>query len=32
MIDHGIGVAEVASYSVKKVDSDYFGEEKISHS
>lgn len=27
MIDHGIGVAEVASYSVKKVDSDYFEEE-----
>ena len=27
MIDHGIGVADVASYSVKKIDSDYFGEE-----
>ncbi len=27
MIDHGIGVAEVASYVVKKADLDYFGEE-----
>ena len=27
MIDHGIGVAEVASYTVKKADLDYFGEE-----
>jgi len=27
MIDHGIGVTEVATYSVKKVDSDYFEEE-----
>lgn len=27
MIDHGIGVADLASYSVKKVDSDYFEEE-----
>jgi restriction system protein len=27
MIDHGLGVAEVASYVVKKVDLDYFGEE-----
>lgn len=27
MIDHGIGVAEVATYTVKKMDSDYFGEE-----
>jgi len=26
MIDHGIGVAEVASYAVKKVDADYFTE------
>lgn len=26
MIEHGIGVTEVASYTVKKVDSDYFGE------
>jgi restriction system protein len=27
MIDHGIGVAEVASYTVKKTDLDYFGDE-----
>jgi restriction system protein len=27
MIDHGIGVNEIASYTVKKVDLDYFGEE-----
>lgn len=27
MIDYGIGVAEVATYTVKRVDSDYFGEE-----
>ena len=27
MIDHNIGVAEVASYVVKKADLDYFGEE-----
>jgi restriction system protein len=27
MIDYGIGVAEIASYTVKKVDLDYFGEE-----
>lgn len=27
MIDHSIGVAEVANYSVKKIDLDYFGEE-----
>jgi restriction system protein len=26
MIDHGIGVTEVVSYSVKKVDADYFTE------
>ena len=26
MIEHGIGVTEVASFTVKKVDSDYFGE------
>jgi restriction system protein len=26
MIDHGIGVAEVANYKVKKVDADYFSE------
>lgn len=28
MIDHGIGVTEVASYNVKKVDADYFGYEE----
>jgi len=27
MIDHGLGVADVASYSVKKLDLDYFDEE-----
>ncbi len=27
MIDHGIGVTEVASYVVKKIDSDYFDED-----
>jgi restriction system protein len=27
MIDHGIGVNEVATYSVRKIDLDYFGEE-----
>lgn len=27
MIDHGIGVTEVASYAVKRIDSDYFEEE-----
>ncbi len=27
MIDHNIGVTEVASYVVKKADLDYFGEE-----
>ncbi len=27
MIDHGIGVAEVATYHVKRVDLDYFGAE-----
>ncbi len=27
MIDHGIGVTEVVSYAVKRVDSDYFEEE-----
>jgi restriction system protein len=26
MIDHGVGVAEVANYAVKKVDADYFSE------
>lgn len=27
MIDHGVGVTEVARYVVKKIDSDYFGDE-----
>lgn len=27
MIDHGIGVTDVVVYTIKKVDSDYFGEE-----
>lgn len=27
MIDHGVGVTEVASYAVKRIDLDYFGEE-----
>jgi restriction system protein len=27
MIDHGVGVADVASYHVKRVDLDYFDEE-----
>jgi restriction system protein len=27
MIDHGIGVTEVVSYRVKRVDSDYFSRE-----
>jgi restriction system protein len=27
MIDHGVGVADVATYHVKRVDADYFGEE-----
>ena len=27
MIDHGIGVANVATYTVKKVDLDYFEDE-----
>jgi restriction system protein len=27
MIDHGIGVSEVATYAVKRVDSDYFSQE-----
>ena len=27
MIDHNVGITEVASYVIKKVDSDYFGEE-----
>jgi restriction system protein len=28
MIDHGVGVAEVARYTVKKVDQDYFGDDQ----
>jgi len=28
MIDHGIGVTEIATYTVKKMDLDYFGEEE----
>lgn len=27
MIDHGIGVAEVASYTVKRIDADYFDQD-----
>ncbi|MBI4322615.1 MAG: restriction endonuclease [Chloroflexi bacterium] len=27
MIDHGIGVTEVSTYTVKRIDLDYFGEE-----
>ena len=27
MIDHGVGVADVATYHVKRIDVDYFGEE-----
>lgn len=27
MIDHGVGVMETARYALKKIDSDYFGEE-----
>ena len=27
MIDHGVGVAELATYTVKKIDLDYFDEE-----
>jgi len=27
MIDHDIGVARVASYDLKRIDSDYFSEE-----
>ena len=26
MIDHGVGVADVTTYQVKRVDADYFGE------
>ncbi len=28
MIDHGVGVTEVATYTVKKLDLDYFGDEE----
>ncbi len=28
MIDQGVGVTEVATYTVKKADIDYFGDEK----
>jgi len=28
MIDHGVGVTEIASYSVKRMDLDYFGDEE----
>ena len=28
MIDHGIGVTEVAAYSVRKLDLDYFDEDE----
>ncbi len=27
MIDHGVGVMETARYALKKIDSDYFGDE-----
>jgi restriction system protein len=27
MIDYGLGVSEAASYSVKRIDSDFFTEE-----
>ena len=27
MIDHDIGVAQMASYDIKRIDSDYFSEE-----
>ena len=27
MIDHGVGVADVETYVVKRIDSDYFGQE-----
>ena len=27
MVDHGVGVTEVANYTVKRIDLDYFGEE-----
>ena len=27
MIEHGVGVAEIANYAVKRIDQDYFSEE-----
>lgn len=27
MIEHGLGVATVATYEIKKIDSDYFAED-----
>ena len=27
MIDHGVGVTDVTTYQVKRVDADYFGDE-----
>jgi len=27
MIEHGVGVSTVASYEIRKIDSDYFTEE-----
>ena len=29
MIDDGIGVTEVAAYSIKRVDGDYFGDDGV---
>ena len=29
MIEHGVGLTEVATYTVKRVDSDYFDEELV---
>jgi len=29
MIDHGVGVTSVASYEVKRIDSDYFDEDTV---
>jgi restriction system protein len=28
MVDHGLGVTAVASYEIKKIDTDYFTEEQ----
>ena len=28
MMDHGVGVIEVATYAVRKMDYDYFGDEE----